>query len=252
MSSYNPFSLVGKTVLVTGASSGIGQTTAIECSKLGATVVITGRNQERLQETFAQLEGDGHLQFTGELTNEADVNALVDFCPALDGLVLCAGRGMTLPLNFATREKWNAVFDVNFFAPMELIRLCLKKKRLMKGSSVVFITSVSGVKSFDIANGIYGASKAALDTAMKFYVKELASKKIRLNSIAPAMVETPLIHGKDVNWTEEQLKADMARYPLGHYGSPNDVALGVIYLLSDAASWITGHTLVIDGGFTVF
>lgn len=248
--SYNPFSLTGKTILITGASSGIGQATAIECSKLGATVVITGRNQERLQETFAQLEGDGHLQFAGELTDEADVNALVDACPALDGLVLCAGRGMTLPLNFATREKWNAVFDVNFFAPMELMRLCLKKKRLTKGASVVFIASTSGINSYVVANGIYGASKAALNAAMKFYVKELASKKIRLNSVAPAMVDTPLIHGKDLNITEEQLKADMARYPLGRYGQPNDIAHGVIYLLSDAASWITGHTLVIDGGIT--
>lgn len=249
MSTYNPFSLVGKTILVTGASSGIGQATAIECSKLGATVVITGRNQERLQETFAQLEGDGHLQFAGELTDEADVNALVDACPALDGLVLCAGLGMTLPLNFATREKFNSVFDVNFFAPMELMRLCLKKKRLIKGASVVFVSSVGGTRIFNIGNGIYGASKAALESTMKFYAKELAPKKIRSNAVLPGMVETPLIKGGSI--TEEQFKADMALYPLGRYGQPHEVAHAIIYLLSDAAAWITGHSLVIDGGCTI-
>lgn len=247
--SYNPFSLAGKTILVTGASSGIGQATAIECSKLGATVVITGRNQERLQETFAQLEGDGHLQFAGELTDEADVNALVDACPALDGLVLCAGRGMTLPLNFATREKWNAVFDVNFFAPMELMRLCLKKKRIKKSGSVVFISSVGGYSSFNVGNGIYGTSKAALNAAVRYSANECAPKKIRCNAVLPGMIETPLIHAGSV--TEEQLAIDMARYPLGRYGQPSEVAHSVIYLLSDAAAWITGHLLVIDGGLTV-
>jgi NAD(P)-dependent dehydrogenase (short-subunit alcohol dehydrogenase family) len=247
--SYNPFSLAGKTILVTGASSGIGQATAIECSKLGATVVITGRNQERLQETFAQLEGDGHLQFTGELTDEADVNALVDACPALDGLVLCAGRGGTLPLNFATREKLDPIFDVNFFAPIELMRLCLKKKRIKKGASVVFITSIGGVRTFRVGNGMYGMSKAALNAAMTFYAHELAPKKIRCNAVLPGMIETPLIHRAE-KFTEEQLAADMALYPLKRYGQPNEVAHGVIYLLSDAAAWVTGHSLVIDGGLT--
>ena len=107
MSDYNPFALVGKTVLVTGASSGIGQATAIEAARLGAKVVITGRNADRLQQTFGQLEGSGHLMVTADLTCPDDLNRLVEQSPELNGLVLCAGVGLTLPFNFCTREKFN-------------------------------------------------------------------------------------------------------------------------------------------------
>ena len=124
MSNYNPFSLEGKTILVTGASSGIGQATAIECSKLGARLVVTGRNAERLQQTFERLEGEGHKQIMAELTNGADLQNLIDNCPQLNGLVLCAGKGLTLPFQFCTREKFDDVFNVNLFAPTELLRLC--------------------------------------------------------------------------------------------------------------------------------
>jgi len=248
---YNPFTLEGKTILVTGASSGIGQATAIECSKLGAKVVITGRNVERLQATFDRLEGEGHQQIIAELTNDDDVGNVVEKCPALNGVVLCAGKGMTLPFQFCTREKFDSIFNVNFFAPVELLRLLAKKKILLKGASAVFVDSIGGTPNgkFTPGNDIYGASKAAIWSIMRFAAIELAPRQIRVNGVNPGMVNTPLIQGGTL--TDEQKKADMADYPLKRYGEPNDIAHGIIYLLSDASSWVTGHSLVIDGGITI-
>ena len=245
----NPFSLEGKTVLVTGASSGIGQATAIACSCLGANVVVTGRNAERLQATVNQLQKQPAAQIEAELTNYDEVENLVASLPPLDGAVLCAGNSTTLPLQFGTREKFDEMFDVNFFAPVELMRLMYKKKKLQKGASVVLIASIGGTHSFMPGNGIYGASKAALNSVMKYAAREYASRKVRVNCICPGMVDTPLIHRGTI--TEEQLAEDAKRYPLGRYGQPEDIANAAVYLLSDASSWVTGHDLVIDGGFSI-
>ena len=248
---YNPFSLAGKTVLVTGASSGIGQATAIACSRMGARVVITARNQERLQETFDQLDAtvEGHMQLLAELTLQENLDMLMEALPALDGAVFSAGNSTTLPLQFGSREKFDEMFNVNFFAPVELLRLLYKKKRLNKGASVVLVASIGGTHSFMPGNGVYGASKAALNSVMKYAACEYASRKVRVNSICPGMVDTPLIHRGTI--TEEQLAEDAKKYPLGRYGVPEDIANGAVYLLSDASSWLTGHDLVIDGGFSI-
>ena len=245
---YNPFSLQGKTILVTGASSGIGQATAIVCAQMGAEVVITGRDAERLQ-TTADLSGTVKEQIAADLTNNEDVERLVAALPPLDGAVLCAGNSTTLPLQFGTREKFDDMFNVNFFAPVELLRLMYKKKILQKGASVVLIASIGGTHSFMPGNGVYGASNAALNSLMKYAAREYASRKVRVNSICPGMVDTPLIHRGTI--TEEQLAEDAKRYPLGRYGKPDDIANGAVYLLSDASSWLTGHDLVIDGGFSI-
>lgn len=245
---YNPFTLKGKTILVTGASSGIGQATAVECAQMGAEVVITGRDTERLQAT-ADLVGTPKALIAADLTNQEDVERLVAALPPLDGAVLCAGNSTTLPLQFGSREKFDEMFNVNFFAPVELLRLMYKKKVLQKGASVVLIASIGGTHSFMPGNGVYGASKAALNSLMKYAAREYASRKIRVNSICPGMVDTPLIHRGTI--TEEQLAEDAKRYPLGRYGKPDDIANGVVYLLSDASSWLTGHDLVIDGGFSI-
>lgn len=248
---FNPFSLAGKTVLVTGASSGIGQTTSIVCSQMGAMVVITGRDEERLQSTHDQLAAnqEEHVKLLADLTIPEEVDRLVASLPPLDGAVLCAGNSTTLPLQFGSREKFDEMFDVNFFAPVELLRLMYKKKVLQKGASVVLIASIGGTHSFMPGNGVYGASKAALNSVMKYAAREYASRKVRVNSICPGMVDTPLIHRGTI--TEEQLAEDAKRYPLGRYGRPEDIANGAVYLLSDASSWLTGHDLVIDGGFSV-
>lgn len=246
---FNPFSLEGKTVLVTGASSGIGRETAIECSRMGADLVITGRDTGRLQQTCDQLSSAPKAQLVADLTSTEDVKQLVAAMPPLDGAVLCAGNSTTLPMQFGTREKFDEMFDVNFFAPVELLRLLYKKKVLQKGASVVLIASIGGTHSFMPGNGVYGASKAALNSVMKYAAREYASRKVRVNSICPGMVDTPLIHRGTI--TEEQLAEDAKKYPLGRYGRPDDVAHGAIYLLSDASSWLTGHDLVIDGGFSI-
>lgn len=247
--SYNPFNLKDKTILVTGASSGIGQTTAIECSKMGAKVIITARNEERLKKTLSQLEGDGHEMILSELTNKEELDGLVNKAHNLDGVVLCAGRAMTSPFMFNTRDKYDDVFNINYFAPIELLRLLLKKKKINKNASVVFVSSIGGISGFSFGNSIYGATKASIHSTMKFCAKELAPKGIRVNSVNPGMVNTPLIGGGSIS--EEQYKADMERYPLKRYGEPEDIANGIIYLLSNASSWVTGHALIIDGGITI-
>ena len=250
MNNYNPFSLEGKTILVTGASSGIGREVAIQCARMGAAVVITGRNQERLQKVVEQLPPEAFKGcVAADLTVPEQLDALIAALPPLDGAVLSAGNSMTLPLQFGTREKFDDMFGVNFFAPVELLRLIYKKKVLNKGASVVLVASIGGTHSFMPGNGVYGASKAALNSVMKYAAREFASRRVRVNSICPGMVDTPLIHRGTI--TEEQLAEDAKRYPLGRYGRPEDVANGAVYLLSDAASWLTGHDLVIDGGFSI-
>lgn len=247
----NPFSLEGKTVLVTGASSGIGRETATRVSQMGGTVVVVGRNPERLGETFASLEGGdcAHCQIACDQTNSEDLERLIGEVPQLDGVVLCAGRSAKIPFGFCTREKYNSVFEINFFSTVELLRLLYKKKKITPGGSVILIASVGGNTVFDVSNAIYGASKAALVSTMKFCAKEFARKKIRVNAVLPGRVRTPLIDDGAI--TPEQMRQDEANYPLGGYGEPADIAHGVIYLLSDAAAWITGTTLVIDGGRSI-
>ena len=243
--SYNPFSLEGKTVLVTGASSGIGQATAIECSKMGAKVVITGRNEERLNETFSQLEGEGHQIIVADLNTQEEIDALVDACPVLDGLVNNAGRGKSKPVNFLKLEDLQDVYQTNLFGVALLTKGLLKKKKLGKGTSIVFTSSIS---SYMTAAGlsIYASSKAAVCGYMRTCAIELGVKGIRSNAVLPGMVETKLINSG--TYTDEDKQKDLNLYPLGRYGKPNDIAYGVIYLLSDASSWVTGTELVIDGG----
>lgn len=245
----NPFSLEGKTILITGASSGIGKSTAVGCSKMGAKIIAIGRDEERLLETFSLLEGACHQYKLAELTNEDSMENLLSDLPAINGVVLCAGIGMTKPLQFCVKEDFEKIFNVNFYSTVELLRLLVKKKKLQKESSCVFVSSIGGVKSFNLGNGVYGTSKAAINSAMKFFAIELAPKKIRVNSVNPGMVNTKFIQLGNI--TEEQLKLNMERYPLKRYGEPEDIANGIIYLLSDASSWVTGHSLVIDGGLTI-
>ena len=250
MIQYNPYSLEGKTILITGASSGIGAATAIECSKMGAKLVLTARNKDRLQSILDQLDGEGHSYVLAELTKQDEVEALVGSLSKINGAVLCAGIGYTLPFPFCSRQKMDEVFDINFFAPIELLRLLVKKKKMETLSSVVFVSSVGGLNVFYVGNSIYGAAKGALNSMMKQTALELSAKQIRVNSVNPGMVKTKLIH-EGMSITEEQLKEDEKRYPLGRYGEPEDIAKGIIYLLSDASCWMTGQGLVLDGGLSL-
>ena len=248
---YNPFKLDGKTILITGASSGIGKQTAIECSRLGAKVVITGRDETRLKQTLGELKPieSGHQQIIADLLNEDDIKRLVSQVGNIDGVVLCAGKGLTLPVQFCTREKFDDIFNINFFSPIEVLRLLYKKKQINKEGSVVIMASLGGTQIYSGGNSIYGASKAALNSMMRFCAKEFAPRKIRVNSICPGMVDTPLIHRGTVS--DEQLEQDKERYPLKRYGKPEDIAYACVYLLSDASSWMTGQDIVLDGGVSI-
>lgn len=245
--SYNPMSLEGKIILVTGASSGIGRATAIECSRLGATVVATGRNENRLAETMAQLDGDEHMSVAADLATDEGREALVAGLPKLDGVAHVAGIGKSVPASFVKSADLQQVLSTNLFSPMLLQALLLKKKKINSNASLVFMASVAGVAGQG-GQSIYAAGKGGLISYVKVLALELGGKGVRANCILPGMVETPLIHRG--TFDEEMLKADMAKYPLRRYGQPEEVAHLTAFLLSDAASWITGCSYVIDGGLT--
>lgn len=244
--SYNPFTLEGKTILVTGASSGIGRATAIECSRLGAKIVASGRNAQRLQETLGALEGEGHIAIAAEITDDCQLENLVAECPTLDGAAFCAGIADTTLFAFADKEKYRKVFDTNFFSPTELFRCLVKKKKLGKGASVVFVVSIGGPRATSPGNGIYGASKSALETMIHFAALELAPKKIRVNGVLPGMVETPIMQGGGIS--DEDYDLERKRYPLKRFGQPEEIAWAMAYFLSDASAYVTGSSLVMDGG----
>lgn len=246
---YNPYSLKDKTILVTGASSGIGRATAIECSKLGATLVLTGRNEIALQETKELLSNSStqdHSILAADLRIEEACENLVGQLPMLDGFVCNAGIGKILPLQFYSMDVLNEVFQMNCFVPMLLLKLLVKKRKLRNPSSVVFTASISGYNNVAPANGVYGTSKSALSTYMKYAALELAGKGIRCNAVHPGRIKTPLISNHLL--TEEDVAKDVEQYPMKRYGEPREVAHAIIYLLSDASAWVTGTNLVIDGG----
>jgi NAD(P)-dependent dehydrogenase (short-subunit alcohol dehydrogenase family) len=251
MTNYNPFTLKGKTILVTGASSGIGRAAAIECSKAGAKVIITARNEERLRETHSQLT-DAEEQpewILADMQKDEDIQSLVEQLPMLDGVVCNAGISINVPIAFIDREKIQQVLDVNTVAPILLTRQLIKKKKVAKGGSIVFTSSISGNNTVTVAHEMYSASKTAITGFMRNAALDLAVKGIRCNAVHPGMINTPMVHsGK---YSEEQLQKDMENYPLHRFGEPEEVAYAMIYLLSDAAAWVTGHSLVIDGGLTL-
>jgi NAD(P)-dependent dehydrogenase (short-subunit alcohol dehydrogenase family) len=245
----SPFSLENKNIFVSGASSGIGKAVAIECAGMGAKMFITGRNEERLAATFALLEGEGHTQLVADLTSEEELNMIAEKLPPLDGIVHCAGITGTMPFQFVNKSLVDKVMNINFVSPAMLSRLLLKNKKISKGASIVFISSVSGIYCTSFGNSIYSSSKGAVNGLVKGMALELSPKMIRVNSVNPGMVETEIY--SDGKITEEQLKEDRKRYPLGRYGRPEEIAYAVIYLLSDASSWVTGSNLLIDGGYTL-
>lgn len=242
---FNPFSLDGKTVLVTGASSGIGQATAVLCSRMGAQVIITGRNEDRLLQTMDSLYGEGHIQIAADLTEETSLAALVDGVPQLDGIVHCAGIGHRKPCKAITADDITTVMNANFNAAVMLQTSLLAKKKISKGASIVFVSS-RAAEIPTVANALYSASKGALKSYAKCLSLELAPRAIRVNCICPAMVWTPLILKDGVN--EEKLHAEQAKYPLKRYGQPEDIANLAVFLLSDASSWMTGSCIDITGG----
>lgn len=246
---YFPFSLSGKTILVTGASSGIGRAVAQECAAAGAVCLITARNQERLQQTLDELQGEGHQMFISDLADITAIETMIENLPKLDGVVSCAGVVETKLLKFTEEEDLQNLFQTNTFSAIRLVRSLLQKKKLKKESSVVFISSISGVKCGYIGGSLYGATKGAIEGFAKATALELAPQRIRVNTITPGMVETSLL--KDVEVDQDQIETDKQKYPMKRYGKPEEIGYSAVYLLSDATKWVTGTALLIDGGFTL-
>lgn len=243
---YNPFSLEGKVILITGASSGIGRSTAIMCAKMGATIIATARSEEKLQSLIESLHGNNHKYIVADLTSEADRCLVSDLTPNLDGVVFSAGISIRTLLRQVKEKDIQKVMDINFKAPVILQKELLKKKKINNDSSLVFIASRAPFAPV-VGNGIYAASKGALIAYVKVLSLELANKGIRANCICPAMVWTDLII-KDAKFTGANYEELEKQYPLKRYGQPEDIASLSIYLLSDASSWMTGSCLDITGG----
>jgi NAD(P)-dependent dehydrogenase (short-subunit alcohol dehydrogenase family) len=247
---YNPFSLEGKTILVTGASSGIGKQIAIECANGGASVIITGRNEERLADTFGKLTGKQNKMVIANLQYPEEINNLVKTIEyPINGLVHSAGINDLIPFQFVTKESLENIFSINYFAPTLLSKNLLKEKKIAKNSSIIFVSSISGIYCSAIASSMYSSTKGAINGLIKGMALDLAPKAIRINSINPGVVDTNIFDTTSLS--KEQLAEDMKKYPLKRFGKPEDIAYAAIYLLSDASSWVTGTNLVIDGGFTL-
>lgn len=242
---FNLYSLENKTILVTGASSGIGRGIAVLCAKMGGKIILNGRNLIKLQETRALLDGEEHYIVVGDLTLNEELHRVVDELPQLDGVVHCAGIGQRVLCKLITEEEIDRVMRINFKAPVMLQSLLLKQKKINKSASIVFITSIAS-ESPSYGNALYSASKGALISYVNCLGLELSHKKVRVNCISPAMVMTDLIYEGGI--TKEQLKEDEKKYPLKRYGQPEDIAGLAVYLLSDASKWMTGSNVKITGG----
>lgn len=248
---YNSFSLNGKSILITGASSGIGKATALECAKAGANVIITGRSKDRLNSTAGEIKEVSSREpilFTGDLSDES---FRIYFCDSLkgvqiDGLALCAGTVSVNPVAFSTNDKVMSVFQTNFFANVDLIRRLLKAKNLRRGSSIAVIASVLGLDGYMPGNACYGASKAALESWIKYCALEYSAKGIRFNTIHPGSINTPMLNISSVS--EDQMNDAISKIPMKHIGQPEEIARPIVFLLSEASSFMTGTSIIIDGG----
>jgi len=247
---YNPFTLKGKTILVTGASSGIGKGAAIECAKMGAKVIITARNEGRLRETLQQLKGSEHEMRICDLGDNKAIKEMVDALPELHGVVNNAGFTITRPIRHIEEDIFQQIMQVNTIAPVMILKYMVKGKKLANGSSIVFTSSLAGIGRMSVGNTMYGCSKGAISAFIQGAAKEFAPKGIRVNAVCPAMVESQILSAGVI--TQEQVELTKALYPLGRFGTPEDIALAMVFLLSDASSWITGINLIVDGGRALY
>ena len=255
-SRFNPYSLEGRTIVVTGASSGIGRQCAIDCSRQGAKVVAIARNQERLDETLSMLEGDGHHSYSYDFTNcdgIADlVSTIVSDCGRIGGMIYAAGIEKTQPFKMLKPEDYSEILKINTLSALEMARQVSSIKYFEKsdiGGGIIFIASITATIA-RAGTAAYSASKGALISSTRVLASELAKRKVRVNCISPGTVLTPLMQNYLSTLSEEDYNKRISGFPLG-LGEPRDVSLACVYLLSDAARWVTGQNLIIDGGYTI-
>lgn len=240
--------LTGKLILITGGGSGIGRETAIRSSKQGATVMMIDLSEDGLKETLSFLEGTSHSYYVADLTDLGSiagiVNDLVKKKGVLNGLVHCAGISSRKPLNVLTKSGFEKVMDVNFYSFVELVRQTCKKKHFAENGSIVVMSSISSIKGYK-AKTEYCVSKAAVDAFVRCMALELADRKIRVNSVMAAAVNTPM--AQKARETNAAIGASDFTAPLG-ITEPYEVANTILFLLSDATKTITGTSILIDGG----
>lgn len=250
----NPFDLANKTLFITGASSGIGRQCAITASQLGANIILVARNRERLEKTYHHLVEGHHCWFSQDISKydklEELVQKAVQKTGKISGFIHSAGIEMTLPLRNMRPDHYEKFFSVNVISGFELARIISKKKYFdEKGASFVFISSVMGTLG-QAGKIAYCSSKGALLSGCKAMALELVSKNIRVNCLLPGIVKTELIEKMFENFSEESINSIKAMHPLG-FGKPEDIANACVFLLSDAARWIIGMNLIVDGGYSI-
>ena len=245
----NPFSLNGKTILITGAASGIGRATAKQCHEMGASLVLLDLNENGLSSVKEEIGDNSIVLFALDLTDYDRLCEVVGRLPKLDGIFSNAGIVKSLMAKFSGKEDMEKIFEVNTFSHINLVQQLISLKKINKGASIVFTSSMSGVFAGLAGGSLYGATKAALAGYTKALAIELAPRGIRVNTIHPGMIETPLTKGTALS--QDVLDEDAKNYPLGRYGKPEEVAYAVVYLLSDATAWMTGTQLLLDGGYSV-
>jgi NAD(P)-dependent dehydrogenase (short-subunit alcohol dehydrogenase family) len=236
------FRLDGMRILVTGASSGIGQASARELANQGAELIISGRNADRLSATLKSLIGHGHKLILADHLNEQELDELANQCPQLDGVVHSAGIEGVVPMHLLQRRQLDSVFNTNYFGPIVLTQRLLKNKKIKPGGSILFMSSIAA-KTGKVGVGPYSGSKAAILGTMRPLALEVAKHGIRVNALCPGIVETPLFKSQHI-WLHKEVAS---QYPLG-LGKPEDIAYASVFFMSRASSKITGVAFSIDGG----
>lgn len=241
----NPFSLQGKTILVTGASSNIGRQIAIKCSEMGARIILSARSEERLNETLERMAGEDHQLAPCDLSTAESIPMLVDMMPELDGVIMCAAIFRTTPIRNNRRKYTEEMFNTNTFSNIDLVQLLLKNKKIKDGGSILFISSVAAYRPY-AGNALYSATKGAINSFCQVLAIEQGSRKIRSNCISPGIIRR-VENVKEWAVTKEELAKEESRFPLG-FGQTEDIAYAAVYMMSDASKWVTGTNMIVDGG----
>ena len=251
MTDFNPFSLAGKRILITGATSGLGHATAIACAKMGAEIIGIGRDAIRLTDTLEELNkisNLSHQMLFADLTDDNDREALLaQIINPVDGVIHGAGISALSPVRMINKEHLRKVQAINVEAPTLLTQALLKKNIVSADGSIVFIASIAA--HIGVAGvAAYSGTKASLLAIARCLAMEVVKRRIRVNCLSPALVETPMLEATAM--VVSNIENERQNYPLG-FGKPDDVANAAIFLLSDASRWITGTTIVMDGGLTI-